>query len=63
LVGLRIEIHLVFTFLSNFKPLVSMMLAKFVNSKWHLGLCKKFNTRIGTMFPLNTLKENKTMYE
>jgi hypothetical protein len=42
LVGLSIEIHLVFIFLSSFRPLVSMMLTDFVNSKWHLGLLQKY---------------------
>jgi hypothetical protein len=41
-VGLNIELHLVFTFFSSFRHLVSMMLANFVSSKWCLGLLQKY---------------------
>jgi len=34
LVGLSIEIHMIFKFLSGFEPLVSMMVANFMNSKY-----------------------------
>ncbi len=42
LARLSIEIHLVFTFLSSFEPLVSTMVANFENSKWCLELLQKY---------------------
>ncbi len=57
LIGLTMDIHLVFVFHKILLPLVSMICANFVNCKCLLGLWLKKHTKIAKELQCETLKK------